>query len=239
MKQSFARIKEIAAAAGFSLEKLADLTQASDGKKSGASKQHLLDAIDRQYRDMGARRKQEVVRYTIEELARLASPADVDRMADLLLRSGWRLFDNGLVLPLEVVVGVSSIVDDDVSAVLTKALERYRSGDLSGAVTAVVGAVEAVAGVEASSANHSQRVMEALRPEMLRVGSELSALEDSPAKTAKGALEKSTKQTVELLAAFRRNYSDVHGEPVDGVPKPVLFLTFHAATYVLNRLSMS
>ncbi len=238
MAQSFSRIKEIAAAAGFTIEELAHLTQAKIGNRPGASRQHLMDALDQQYLELDREQQRVAVRFAIEELAKSSGSEERERMAELLRRSGWELLDAGVAVPVEVAVGVSSIVDGETAAALTKALERYRSGDLSGAVTAVVASVEAVAGVEPGSDNYSRGVMGALRPSLQRVETEFSRLDAGQAKVAKGALQKSASQTVELIAAFRRNYSDVHGEPADQVPEAVLRLTFHAATFVLNRLTV-
>ena len=235
--RTFQQIKELAAAAGFSMEELGHLTQAKVGSRAGASKHHLIDALDRQYGEMLNAQREQAVRYIIEELAAKASDSDRDRMEQLLRRRGWELLDTGVVVPLELASEVIEALDSpDATAGLSKALERYGQGDLSGAVAAAVGAVETAAGVDPGDADYTQRIIEALRPQTDLIVADFAEL-DADAKRITGAFRKSTNQTVELLASFRRNYSDVHGEPSGHASQRVLRLVFHSAAFILNRLA--
>ena len=136
---TFAQIKRIAGLAGVNMASLAHLTQ--DGKRF-SSKEALLSAIDEQYGQMDSARQEQFVRSMVEQVIEIVADG-IDQLNDSLRRMGWS-FSKGKLLPLTLIDDLDlSILPPESLQDLTKASERLRDGDLSGAVTSAAAVVDA------------------------------------------------------------------------------------------------
>ncbi|WP_247538953.1 hypothetical protein [Ralstonia pseudosolanacearum] len=140
----FSDIKTIVGLAGLDLMELGRVRQ-----EEGASKGQLMTAIDAQLRKLDETEQKHSVAIVLDELLK-RNPGLGEPLADDLARHGWGLADNRLV-PLELFDLVELATLPDVPRQdLVKAAERFRNGDLGGAISAACGAVDsAVADVYA------------------------------------------------------------------------------------------
>lgn len=136
---TFAQIKRIAGLAGIDMAALSHLTQ--EGPRF-SSKDTLLSAIDEQYGRMEEPRKEQFVRSITEEIIGMISEG-IDELNERFRRMGWS-FSKGKLLPLTLIDELDlAIVPPESLQDLTKASQRLRDGDLSGAVTSAAAVVDA------------------------------------------------------------------------------------------------
>ena len=139
--QSFSDIKTIVGLAGLDLTPLGHLQQKQGG---GATKGQLLSAIDNELGQLLAGPLRHFVAIVAEEL--LARRPDFRTvLADRLARHGWGLSDDRLI-PLELFdPSELATLSEAPRADPTKAAQRFRDGDLGGAISAACGAVDTAA----------------------------------------------------------------------------------------------
>jgi hypothetical protein len=216
---SFGDIKEIVGYANLNMSQLAHLEQKS---KDSATKSQLLSAIDKQVGGMDADQLGKVAAICCEEMLRKKSAilGDLDRV---LARAGWK-FANNTLLPLDI-LDLSELKDipekahDDI----VKAGSRLRDGDLSGALSASCGAIDAVTASiyrefglgDPDKASFQERVkksVDAIRVKEKLV-SELQAIgwRDSDFKPLSNNLEGALNQAAYIMQKLRSDMGDVHG----------------------------
>ena len=135
---SFYDIKEIVGLAGLDLTTLAHLEQKSQG---GASKGQLMTAIDGEFGRKAPAERSKFLFIVGEEILR-RKPEIEQQLSDDLSRHGWR-FSEGALVQLEVFdpTDLSELPEEALKDLL-KAAQRFRDGDLSGAISAACGAVD-------------------------------------------------------------------------------------------------
>jgi hypothetical protein len=229
--KSFSEIKRLCAAAGIPVEKLSHLTQAGKGY---ASKLELVDAIDGIYTRMSAQEQDRVTGSLLADLLREPGSLDRERMETLLERRGWSLIGSEPA-PMRLAANYLEELEDEILAGLEKAVRRYRDGDRAGAVTALVGMVDARArqiliehdGAASPKTPLHQRVKmahERLKPHVM---ARFGALTDPMG--AWKAQGDAVSAAANLLAQFRRESSDAHGgdfesDLVDEAARTAVFL---------------
>lgn len=128
----FYDIKEIVGLAGFDLASIAHLEQKAEG---GASKGQLMTGIDCELRTLDEDSFQHFIAIVAEEI--LKRKPDLRELLEAYLsRLGWSLSGNA-VIPIRI-LDTSILADLPSESVhdLTKAAQRLRDGDLSGACPA-------------------------------------------------------------------------------------------------------
>ncbi|MGA4422856.1 hypothetical protein ACI2UY_22625 [Ralstonia nicotianae] len=136
--QHFSDIKTIVGLAGLDLVPLGHLQQKQGG---GATKGQLLSAIDTEVGKLDTAALRRFLALVAEELLE-RRPDFQGQLADRLARHGWALVDRRLI-PLELFDPVElAAVPDAPRTDLVKAAQRFRDGDLSGAIGAACGAVD-------------------------------------------------------------------------------------------------
>lgn len=134
----FYDIKEVTGLGGLDVTTLAHLDQKQQG---GASKGQLMTAVDRQYAKMLPSAREKFLTIIIEEVLR-RRPQSQEKLSEYLDRLGWSFVDQTLV-PIQVLS--PQTLDDtpgECRKDLLKAAQRFRDGDLSGAISAACGAVD-------------------------------------------------------------------------------------------------
>lgn len=136
----FSEIKTILGLAGFDLNEISHLEQAP---KEGASKGTLLSRIDMVFGQMDEGEQKRFMMILTEEIL-LRKPEMESQLESHLSRLGWSIIQ-GVLLPIQL------FDRDDVENIseaplleMVKAAQRFRDGDLSGAISAACGAVDIV-----------------------------------------------------------------------------------------------
>ena len=244
---STSRIKEILGKAGFPVFKI---------QYAGTNKRPLLDEADNlvRSRDDDSRAKivvgciEEIVALEEDEASRLAklggaSESQVlEKLEEVLARvglglSGRRVFSLSLQLDIE-----AASLPKAVSIVIAEALRRYRDGRFAGAVTSVCGAVDQITErvfLAKNLGDHkSLAFQEKVSKSFISVEAEYCApLQQSgvPLNEIKLIWEnhkKSVSQAAYVLGAFRRNYSDAHGQ--QNAPREFVQRSLDCAVFILR-----
>jgi hypothetical protein len=135
---SFYQIKEIVGLGGLDLTNLSDFEQKTQG---GASIGQLLTGIDRALRELDDDARRRFLGITTEEVLR-RRPEVEGQLKHYLSRLGWALID-GAIIPLQIFdVEEWAELPPQPRQELVKAAQRFRDGDLSGAISAACGAVD-------------------------------------------------------------------------------------------------
>ncbi|MCD6386248.1 hypothetical protein J7M23_10790 [Candidatus Sumerlaeota bacterium] len=135
---TFYEIKEIVGLAGSDVTRISHLQQRAGG---GASKGELITAIDNGFGQL--QDKSHFISVVVEEILRRKANLKSE-LQHYLNRLGLTVV-NGKVLPLEL-LDTSELKElpEDAQQELIKAIERFRDGDLSGAITSARGAIDIV-----------------------------------------------------------------------------------------------
>jgi hypothetical protein len=217
LRFSFAEMKTLVASAGLPVMKLSHLRQTSGGGRS-TSKGELADAIDDLFNDLDLDTQDRVTANLISDLLR-RSRDDDERLVELLERAGWTLIGKEPV-PLRLRLDAfPTPLPESVEEGLAKAARRYRDGDLDGAVTTIVGLVDettekiwAARGIgNHKAAPYHERVVKAHATRGAAFRASLVGMDAGEAGRTWDAQRRAVNGAGEVLAAYRRNYADVHG----------------------------
>ena len=136
---TFYDIKQIVGLAGFDLASIAHLQQEAGG---GASKGQLMTGIDGGLNVLDEASQRRFIA-VVAEVVLTRRPDSRQSLADNLARLGFSLSGNA-VIPVEVFdISTLGELPRASQADLTKAAQRLRDGDLSGAISSACGAVDA------------------------------------------------------------------------------------------------
>jgi hypothetical protein len=238
---SFADMKTLTASAGLPIMKLSHLRQTSGGGRS-TGKGELADAIDGLFNDLDPDAQDRVTANLISDLLRRTRDDD-ERLVELLERAGWTLIGTEPV-PLSLRLdALPTPLPDSVEDGLAKAARRYRDGDLDGAMTTIVGLVDETTGNvwaahgigDHKAASYHQRVVKAHATREAGFRASLSAMDTGEASRTWDAQRRAVNSAGEVLAAYRRNYADVHG--AKSPDAELVGAALHAAALVIYSLS--
>ncbi len=241
---TFREIKTLVGVSGVDLAKLSHIQQSING----AAKIDLIEGIDSIYESMDDEEKRRfLISLTEEVLQRKTNLAD--QVDNCFSRLGWT-FVNGRFLQLDL-LDASELQDlpatshDD----LLKAASRFRDGDLSGAISAVCGAVDSVTtkiyqtrGLgDPGSASFQEKVVRCLTAlgVLTSIESDLISLGWDPADAdrLKQNLRGSLNQAAYVMQTLRANMGDVHG--TKPALYPLVFDSIKWATLILSLLKES
>lgn len=226
---SFYDIKEIVGLAGLDLSVIAHLEQKPRG---GASKGQLMTGIDkaiRAYQDENFKRFIAIV--TEEVLKR--RPDSRETLEEYLSRLGYTLANNS-VIPIDVLdISALAEIPKGPRADLVKASRRLRDGDLSGAISAACGAVDAATSNvyaekglgDPGEASFQERCKKALRAKGILPVMEGQLKEHrwdkEDIRLFKANFQQALNQGAYIMQTLRSKMGDVHG--TKPVLKPLVF----------------
>lgn len=220
----FSEIKTMLGLAGLDLTLVSHLEQAQEG---GASKGELLTSIDMAFGQMGEEERKQFTTILSEEILS-RKPESGLQLENDLSRLGWTLIQ-GRLIPIQL------FDQDDVKNIsetaligMVKAAQRFRDGDLSGAISAACGAVDTVTSrvyVEKNIGNPEEasfqerckkcfvamEVEANLQKELQEIGWNMSDV-----AMFKNNLAGALNQGAYIMQSLRSKMGDVHGT------KPVL-----------------
>lgn len=216
---SFAQMKEVAGGAGLPTAKLSHLRQGTSGSGGGTSKAGLADALDGLFNELSPEQQDRVTGHLIAELVARSGDDGIERLEELLERAGWHLV-GGEPAPLTLnapppVVPLPKAVQEAIG----KSVRRFRDGDFDGAMTSIVGLVDTMTGdiytasglPDHKRTSYHQRAVTAHKELETAFRSQLGSMSTAEQDLSWEGQKRAVNGTAELLAAFRRNYSDAHG----------------------------
>ena len=235
---TFTNIKNIVAAAGLDIQKLAHLQQRAG---SSVSKGNLIDGIEKILFELEGEKQSRIITYCISEMIQSNSRCQ-ERLEELLYRFGWGILD-GEPYPIELQVNIETeVVPEPIQKGLAKALKRYRDGDMSGCVTTVCGLLDTITEQiydENNLGNHKdhsyhERISKAYNTleEKFKDIFRDNNFEDSEIIQVWQNQRKAVSQSAHVLGSYRRNISDVHGDK-DVDPK-IVQLVLDNAIFVIR-----
>lgn len=138
---SFAEIKKIVALSGLDRTVLKHLEQKQGF--GGASKSQLINEIEKNLEVFSQEDKQHFLNIVTEEILKRRNDLE-NKLEEYLKRLGWQLYNN-TVIPIEI-LDLSELqeLDETSHKDLIKAAQRYRDGDLSGALASACSSVDSV-----------------------------------------------------------------------------------------------
>lgn len=240
---SFYDIKEIAGLAGLDVTQLSHLEQKPT---KGATKGQLMTAIDGIFGRMPPLEQSRFLSIVAEEILR-RNPHTQHELAENLSRMGWAFVDTTLV-PIRV-LDFSDLAElpDEPRQDLVKAAQRFRDGDLSGAISAACGAVDMATSLvyqnaqlgNPAGASFQERCKRALSATGVvpALAEQLEALGWPEAEIVpfKKNFEGSLIQGAYVLQSLRSRMGDVHG--TKPILKPLVFDCLKWAELLVRSLS--
>jgi hypothetical protein len=216
--QSFNNIKSLCGSAGMQVQKLSHLQQKSGFASS--TKGQLMDGVDKLFNELSTKEQENVIRNLLHDLWHGSNDVK-DPLANALERVGWGITE-GEPHPLELQVNLEMAqLPKHEQKLISKSLNRYRQGDLDGAITSICSVVDSITEqiyTQQSMSDHKkdsyqQRVNRSFKHRESEINQILND-ENFPAQEVtqiwdnlKGAINRAAY----VLGAFRRNVSDVHG----------------------------
>lgn len=237
---SFGTIKDIIGVSGLPIHELSHLQQRSNS--IGNTKSQLMDGIDEIYSKMQLEQKKIFILNLIEEILNRKSDLD-DAINSVLGNIGWQL-QGSIPLPLELSIAIDlKELPMMFRENITKALKRYRDGDLSGCITTICGLVDNLTEnifKSYSIGNHTSCSYSE------RVGKSIKALKAEYKNQFKGIIQekklkllwenhsKSISQAGFVLGSLRRHFSDAHGEKETN--SKFVQISIDCAIYIIRSL---
>jgi hypothetical protein len=212
-------VTAVEACAGLPTMKLSHLRQGSSGSGGGTSKGGLADALDGLFDRLSPDEQDRVAGHVVAELVARSGPEEVARLEELLERVGWHLVgDEPAPLTLSV-PPIAAPLPRAVREAIGKSVRRYRDGDFDGAMTSIVGVVDTLTEdiyTAAGLPDHKKvpfhtRAVTAHKELEAAFRSRLGSMSVAEADRSWEGQKRAVNGAAELLAAFRRNYSDAHG----------------------------
>lgn len=239
---SFYEIKEIVGLAGFDITLISYLEQKSGG---GASKGQLMTGIDRGLKELDDGSQARFFAVVAEEVLK-RRPDTHPELQENLVRLGWTL-SGSAVIPIEIFdVSTFGELPSDSQADLTKAAQRLRDGDVSGAISSACGALDAAtsaiyasAGIgDPAAASFQERCKRALtaRGVIPRLEENLRELgwDDKDITPFRKNFEGAMNQGAYVMQTLRSKMGDVHG--TKPILKPLVFDCLKWAELILRAL---
>lgn len=240
-------IKEILGASGLPTFKIQ-----FDGTYSGP----FLDEADKLVRALEADLRDKFVVHCIEEIVNLehrkaasmtkhGSKPDnqiLENLEAVLARVGYGI-NGSTVFPLTLQLDIEATsLPKEVSDAISEALRRYRDGRFSGAVTSVCGAVDQITEQVYSNkvlgdhkaASFQERISKSFAASEAEYCNplQLSGLPENEVRQIWENHKKSVSQSAYVLGAFRRLYSDAHGQQI--APREFVQKSLDCAVFILR-----
>ncbi len=240
---SFYDIKEIAGLAGLDLTAVSHLEQKPE---KGATKGQLMTAIDGAFGRMAPNEQSRFLTILGEEILR-RKPETYQQLSENLSRLGWAFFEGALV-PIEVFDPEDlAELPEEARQDLLKAAQRFRDGDLSGAISAACGAVDSATSLvyqqaqlgdpggasfqeRCKRASSAKGVIPALEEQLRTLG-----WPDAEIVPFKKNFEGALTQGAYVMQTLRSKMGDVHG--TKPIVKPLVFDSLKWAELLVRSLA--
>lgn len=240
---TFSQIKKIVGLAGLDLTSIAHLEQRAG---VGTSKGQLMTGIDRTLRGIDDEQKQRFIGIVAEEVISKLQSKTRETLESHLGRLGLGIAGNAVV-PLKI-FDASELAELPVESRddMVKAAQRLRDGDLSGALAAACGAVDAATSAvyesldlgDPSKASFQEKCKRALEAKevFVKLEQELRSLgwEDSDVTKFKNNFAGALNQAAYVMQTLRFRMGDVHG--TKPVIKPLVFDSLKWAELIVRAL---
>lgn len=179
----------------------------------------------------------------IDQLGRLSDPQARQRLEELFARNHFAIVGNRVVpIELQVPQELTDLSDRPLAA-MKKAIVRYMLGDRDGALTAICAAVDGACEELAAGTvdrwtelDFVQKVSHAHGPCMARLQA-AGGFSAEEMKAVSNNNRRSVLAAAEVLARFRREYSDAHGVKATAAPAVLVQIAFDSAVYLLRVLA--
>ena len=237
---TFSQIKRIAGLAGIDMTALSHLTQ--QGTRF-ASKDSLLSAIDAEVGRMDSARQELFIQSIAEEMVQSIGDA-FDKLNDRFRKLGWS-FSKGKLLPLSLIDDLDlSIIPPESLNDLTKASQRLRDGDLSGAISSAAAVVEAGCAEVYAHKRLGSPDADSFQEKVARSLSACGVFErikeelisrlwtESEARILVENLKGSLNQAAFVMQKLRSNMGDVHGSK--DVYQPLVYDAIKWASIIVS-----
>lgn len=244
----FHQIKQVAGLAGLDTSKLAHVDEYldKDGKPKRPTKGTLMAAIDQELTQMPADKQHRFMRIAAEETLR-RKPELLPQLENDLSRLGWQWIDQTL-LPIALFDPADlAALPDAFRTDLVKAGQRFRDGDLGGALSAACGAVDTVTAAvylntglgNPADDSFQQRCNRALgaRQVIEHIDTQLRELgwEDTELKPLRENFKGALSQGAYVMQSLRSKMGDVHG--TKPILKPLVYDAIKWAELFVHTLS--
>jgi hypothetical protein len=241
---SFSQIKDIVGLAGFDPTQISHLEQTRSF--NSATKDQLMTAIDRGLKDFDEKSQKRFIAIVAEEILE-RRPDKSQLLQNKLSRLGWNLSGNA-VIPIEIFdVSILNELPSESHEDLTKAAQRLRDGDLSGAISSICGALDTVTAViytsynlgDHTSVSFQERCKRSLEAKNIfsDMEQQLGELgwEDRVIKRFCNNFEGAINQGTYVMQTLRSKMGDVHG--TKPILKPLVFDSLRWAEIILRLLT--
>jgi len=239
---SFNNIKEICGTAGFQIFKLHKLTQKLNG---GATKGELLDGIDSLYAELESDDQNRLIISTIKEML-YRNESLYDAIEEILNRFGWGI-TNSEIHPLTLQLDIEMTeLPENIQNGFKKCLQRYRDGDIAGAMTAICGIIDYITEEiykkenigNHKDASYHERVAKSLNTyeHSFKTNLRIENIEEKDIKLLWDNFSKSVKNAGYVLGAVRRDFSDAHG--INEAPPEFLQIAINCAIFILRSFQL-
>jgi transcription termination factor NusB len=240
---SFAEIKKIVALSGLDRTILMNLEQKQGF--GGASKAQLINEIDKNLEKFSQNNKQHFFNLLIEEILKRKNDLK-DQLEEYLKRLGWQLYNN-TIIPVKI-LDLSELQElDNVSHKdLIKAAQRFRDGDLSGALGSACSSVESVTYKiynqyslgDPDKASFQEKCNKTI--EKIGILEDINTLSDigwskKDIKPLRENLKGSLNQMAFVMQKLRAKMSDVHG--TKEVLKPLVLDSLKYAQILIRMMT--
>ncbi len=236
---TFYEIKEIVGLAGFDVTLISHLEQRAGG---GASKGQLITAIDKGFAQTAS--KTHFISIVVEEILKRKDFIE-NELQQYLNRLGLTIVERK-VLPIEL-LDTSELAElpEDAQQDLVKAIERFRNGDLSGAVSSACAAIDTVTSKiyikkglgDPSSASFQEKCKKSIQAlgVLDKIKNDLKELGWKEVDIFVKNLEGSLNQAAYVMQSLRSKMGDVHG--TKPTLKPLVYDSLKWASLILGILN--
>lgn len=242
-KFSFSDIKNIVGHGNLDMPQLAHLEQSS---KNGATKSQLLSAIDKQFNILHMKQKNKFISICCEEMIR-KNGSVIEELERTLSRVGWKFAGTSLI-PVDIFDADELLhISEAAHADIIKAASRLRDGDLSGALSASCGAIDALTREiyeqynigNAQQASFQEKIKKSLEALKIKenLANELETIGwlESEYKYLLSNMEGSFNQAAFVMQILRSKMGDVHG--TKPVINALVYDSIKWSTLLLRMLS--
>ncbi|SHF19881.1 hypothetical protein SAMN02745206_01527 [Desulfacinum infernum DSM 9756] len=235
----FYEIKEIVGLAGFNVTLISHLEQKAGG---GASKGQLITAIDKGFAQ--TENKTHFISIVVEEILKRKNHLE-NELQQYLNRLELTIAERK-VLPIEL-LDTSELAElpADAQQDLVKAIERFRNGDLSGAVSSACAAIDSVTSKiyikkdlgDHGSASFQEKCKKSIQAlcVMDKIKNDLKELGWKEVDIFVKNLEGSLNQAAYVMQSLRSKMGDVHG--TKPTLKPLVYDSLKWASLILRILN--
>jgi len=189
--------------------------------KGGFSKGQLMDALDGLFVKESSDSQNRIVKNLLKEVC-VSKPDYKKDVESIIQTTGWGISESNEPYPLRLQIRLLNSESEIVTTGINMSMKRYRDGDYSGAITSICGIIdkltEAIYAEQELQNHKSDPFQTRVSNSILQYESDYknflnaNGISDSDEKIKVwNNYKKSISNSAYVLGAFRREFSDVHG----------------------------